>query len=167
MTGANQYTTSFSQFAQALVFCSSGYQIHSGNKKDKPKGINDCLRFVASGLEDDDRKRKPNDISIWRQPFQFLYRCVLRTMYPKSRDKTHCSSSAITIMCHIYDHPSKRLDVPHYLWHEIRLASLQQRHLYSHAPFIMTLIQSVVTSPIEITEAHPLWTILEHMYFTA
>src|SRR3954465_14144291 len=31
----------------------------------------------------------------------------------------------------------------------------------------MALIQSVVTSPIEITEAHPLWTIPEHMYFTA
>src|SRR3954463_5294006 len=119
MTGANQYTTSFSQFARALVFRSSGYQIHSGNKKDKPKGINDCLRFFASGLEDDDRKRNPNDISIWRQPFQFLYRCVLWTMYPKSRDKTHCSSLTITLMCLMEEAPKQRLDIPHYLWHKI------------------------------------------------
>ena len=144
MTGEARYTTSFSGVLQALGFRSSGYRIHSANQKDKPKGINDCLRFVASGLESDDRKRKPNDISIWKQPYQFLYQCVLRTMYPKSRDKTHCSSSAITLMSLMQEASQQWLDIPHYLWHEIRMASLQTRRHFPHAPYIMALIESRV-----------------------
>src|ERR1043165_4363584 len=31
----------------------------------------------------------------------------------------------------------------------------------------MALIQSVFPAPIETTEVHPMWTIPEHMYFTA
>ena len=145
----------------------SGVRIHASSQKEKAKTQNDCLCFIKPGLEGDASRRKPNDVSIWQQPYQFLYQCVFRTLYPKSGDKTHCSSSAITIMCHIHDQPGKRLDVPYYLWHDIRLASLQQRRHYPHAPFIMALIQSVFPAPIETTEVHPLWTIPEHMYFTA
>ena len=105
MTGEDRYTATFTQFVEDIGFRTSGYRIHSANQKDKPKGINDCLRFVASGLETDDRKRKPNDISIWKQPCQFLYQCVLRTMYPKSGDKIHYSSSAITLMCLMQEAP--------------------------------------------------------------
>ena len=57
-------TATYSQFVKALGFLSAGYQIHSANQKDKPKGISDCLCFVEPGLATDDRTRKPNDISI-------------------------------------------------------------------------------------------------------
>jgi hypothetical protein len=63
--------------------------------------------------------------------------------------------------------PRPRLDVPHYLWHEIRLASLQVRRHFPYAPFIMAFIESVVPSRLEITHEHTMWTIPEHMYFTA
>src|ERR1041385_8024897 len=96
MTGEHRYTASFTQFAHALGLRSSGHRIHVDT--EKPKGIDDCLCFVKSGLKGDDCKRKPNDVSIWRQPYHFLYQCVLRTLYPKSGDKTHCSSTAISLM---------------------------------------------------------------------
>jgi len=167
MTGDHQYTATFRQFAEALGFRSSGTRIHVNNNKEKPKGINDCLCFVESGLEGDDCKRKPNDVSIWQQPYHFLYQCVLRTLYPKSGDKTHCSSTAISLMYLMALTPRSRLDVPHFLWHEIRMASLQHRRHFPHAPFIMALIESVVPSQLEITHTHTVWTIPAHMYFTA
>ena len=92
---------------------------------------------------------------------------MLRTLYPKSGDKTHCSNSVITLMWRMLKDPTKRLDVAHYLWHEIRMASLQLRRRYPHAPYIMALIDSKVPSPLEITQSHPMWAIPEHMYFNA
>src|ERR1041384_1583814 len=125
MTGETKYTATFSQFARALgIARPSGHRIHANNK-DKPKTVNDCLGFLWSGLEGDDQLRRPNDVSIWKQPYHFLYKCVLRTLYPKSGDKSHCSSSAITLMWLMLHAPKKRLDVAHFLWHEIRMASLQ------------------------------------------
>ena len=120
MTGEHQYTASFSEFSRALGLRPSGHRIHANNK-EKAKGINDCLCFLRPDLEGDDCSRKPNDISIWRHPCHFLYQCVLRTLYPKSGDKTHCSSSTISLMWLMQATPTKRLDVAHYLWHEIQM----------------------------------------------
>ena len=72
MTGEQQCTATFAQFQKALNIRSSGVRIHATNK-EKPKGINDCLCFVRSGIQGDDCFRKANDISIWKQPYRFLY----------------------------------------------------------------------------------------------
>ena len=64
MTGEARFTATYSQFVKALGFRSAGYRIHAANQKDKPKELSDFLRFIAPGLDTDDRTRKPNDISI-------------------------------------------------------------------------------------------------------
>src|ERR1044072_6804485 len=79
MTGETKYTATFSQFARALgIARPSGHRIHANNK-DKPKTVNDCLGFLRSGLEGDDQLSRPNDVSIWKQPYHFMYQCVLCT----------------------------------------------------------------------------------------
>src|ERR1041384_4487777 len=70
-------------------------------------------------------------------------------------------------MCFMLHAPKKKLDVAHFLWHEIRMGSLQQRRHYPHAPYIRARIDSVVPAPLEITQEHALWEIPPHMYFTA
>ena len=169
MTADTQLTATYDQFVAALGFADSGFKIHNANKHHKPMTVNDCLCLITppSELSDADRARKPNDVSLWKSPFDLLYQCVLRSLYPKIGDRSTCSSYAIDVMHRMATKPSRPINIPHFLWHEIRLSSIQYKRTFPHAPFIMALIQSRAPLPLEITHRHTMWTIPEHMYADA
>lgn len=53
--------------------------------------------------------------------------------------------------------------MPHFLWHEIRLASLQYKRAFPHAPFLQAFIENVAPFPIVRTHLHERWVIPAHM----
>ena len=58
-------------------------------------------------------------------------------------DKGSCSGYCIDIMSHLHENPKRKINVPHFLWHEIRLASFQYKRAFPHAPFIQAFINCV------------------------
>lgn len=104
-----------------------------------------------------------NQVSIWRSPFFIIYQCVIRTIYSKMGDKGSCNGYCIDLMYRLYEHPNRKINVPHFLWHEIRLASLQYKRAFPHAPFLQALIESIAPFPIARTHVHLWWVIPPHM----
>ena len=84
-----------------------------------------------------------NQVSIWRSPYYIIYQCIICTIYPKMGDKGSCNSYCIDLMSRLHESPKGKINVPHFLWHEIRFASFQYKRAYPHAPFIQALIGSV------------------------
>ena len=70
-------------------------------------------------------------------------------------------------MCRIHEFPKGKINVPHFLWHEIRLASFQYKRALPHAPFIQALIDH--TAPFEVvkTAVHSIWKPPPHMRVVA
>ena len=78
-------------------------------------------------------------------------------------DKGSCSGYCIDIMSHLYEHPKSKINVPHFLCHEIRLASFQYKRAFPHAPFIQALINHVADFSVAVTHTHRKWVIPAHM----
>ncbi|KAM3402213.1 hypothetical protein ACQJBY_006257 [Aegilops geniculata] len=78
-------------------------------------------------------------------------------------DKGSCNGYCIDLMYRLYEHPDGKINVPHFLWDEIRLASLQYKQSFPHAPFLQDFIESIAPFPIARTHVHPRWVIPPHM----
>ena len=66
-------------------------------------------------------------------------------------------------MSRLHESPKGKINVPHFLWHEIRLASFQYKRAFPHAPFIQALIESVAPFSLVRTHVHEKWIIPPHM----
>ena len=66
-------------------------------------------------------------------------------------------------MSRLYESPKGKINVPHFLWHEICLASFQYKRAFPHAPFIQALIESVAPFSLVRTHVHEKWIIPPHM----
>ena len=66
-------------------------------------------------------------------------------------------------MSRLYESPRGKINIPHFLWHEIRLASFQYKRAFPHAPFIQALIESVAPFSLVRTHVHEKWIIPPHM----
>ncbi|KAI4997209.1 hypothetical protein ZWY2020_052551 [Hordeum vulgare] len=89
--------------------------------------------------------------------------CLIRTIYPKMGDRGSYSGYYIDIMSHVHEFPKRKINVPHFLWHEIRLASLQYKRAFPHAPFIQAFIHHVAEFTVAPTHTHHKWVIPAHM----
>ena len=63
----------------------------------------------------------------------------------------------------MYESPKGKINVPHFIWHEIRLASLQYKRAFPHAPFIQALIEHAAPFPVVRTTTLQKWDIPPHM----
>ena len=77
-------------------------------------------------------------------------------------DKGSYNGYCIDLMYRLFEHPNG-INVPHFLWYEIRLDSLQYKRGFPHAPFLQALIESIAPFPIARTHVHPRWVIPPHM----
>ena len=77
--------------------------------------------------------------------------------------KGSCSGYCIDIMYQLFENPKSKINVPHFLWHEIRLASFQYKRAFPHAPFIQALINHVADFSVATTHIHRKWSIPAHM----
>ena len=125
MTSNTKLSASYSQFVVVLGFPDTGFKIHNDDPEHRPKGTDSCADLIKPipQLTDDEKHKGFNQVSIWRAPFFIIYQCVIRTIYPKMGDKGSCSSYCIDLMHRLYAAPKGKINVPHFLWHEIRLAS--------------------------------------------
>ena len=78
-------------------------------------------------------------------------------------DKGSCNSYCIDLMHRLYAYPKGKINVPHFLGHEIRLAYFQHKRAFPHAPFLQAFIESVAPFPIARTHLHERWVIPPHM----
>ena len=165
MTSDTALTASYAQFVTALGFPDTGFKIHKDDPNHKPKGIAVCADLLRpiSSLSSTEKQKGLNQVSIWRFPFNIIYQCVIRTIYPKMGDKGSCSSYCIDLMHRLFTSPKGKINVPHFLWHEIRLASFQHKRAFPHAPFLQAFIESVAPFPIARTHIHERWVIPPHM----
>ena len=108
------------------------------NPNHAPKNIEACgyLLKPITELDEVEKGKDLNLVSIWRSPFFIIYQCVIRTVDPKMGDKGSCNGYCIDLMYRLYEHPNGKINVPHFLWHEIRLASPQYKRAFPHAPFL-------------------------------
>ena len=151
-----QFTTSYDEFVAALGFPDSGTKIHKSDPNHAPKPIEACgfLLKPLRELDADEQMKDLNQVSIWRSPFFIIFQCLIRTIYPKMGDKGSCSGYYVDIMSHLYAHPKSKINVPHFIWHEIRLASFQYKRAFPHAPFIQALINHVADFSVAVTHTH-------------
>ena len=165
MTSDTKLSASYSQFVAALGFPDTGFKIHNDDPEHRPKGTDACADLIKpiAELTDEEKHKGFNQVSIWRAPFFIIYQCVIRTIYPKMGDKGSCSSYCIDLMHRLYASPKGKINVPHFLWHEIRLASFQHKRAFPHAPFLQAFIESVAPFPIARTHLHERWVIPPHM----
>ena len=165
MTSDTKLLASYSQFVAALGFPDTGFKIHNDDPEHRPKGTDACADLIKpiADLTDEEKHKGFNQVSIWRAPFFIIYQCVIRTIYPKMGDKGSCSSYCIDLMHRLYASPKGKINVPHFLWHEIRLASFQHKRAFPHAPFLQAFIESVAPFPIVRTHLHERRVIHAHM----
>ena len=138
MTSDTELTATYAQFVTALGFSDTGFKIHQDDAKHKPKGVEACA-YILKGIDElteEEKLKDLNQVSIWRSPYYIIYQCVIRTIYPKMGDKGSCNNYWINLMSRLYESPKGKINVPHLLWHEIRLASFQYKCAFPHAPFI-------------------------------
>lgn len=67
---------------------------------------------------------------------------------------------AIDLMLRMALHPNKKIDVMDFLFHEIRIASMEQIRSFPYAPFIQMLIDARVPNPLYKDTKHGNWTLL-------
>ncbi|KAM3353000.1 hypothetical protein ACQJBY_024275 [Aegilops geniculata] len=159
MTSDTELTATYAQFVAALGFPDIGFKIHKDDPNHKPKAVEACgyLLKELDDLAEEEKMKDLNQVSIWRSPYYIIYQCVIRTIYPKMGDKGSCSSYCIDLMSRLYESPKGKINVPHFLWHEIRLASFQYKHAFPQAPFIQALIESVAPFSLYRTHVHEKW----------
>lgn len=104
-----------------------------------------------------------NQVSIWRSPYYIIYQCIIRIIYPKMGDKGSCNSYCIDLMSRLHESLKGKINVPHFLWYEICLASFQYKHVFPHVPFIQALIESVAPFSLVRTHVHEKWIIPPHV----
>ena len=159
MTSDTVLTASYSQFVAALGFPDTGFKIHKDDPNHRPKGIEVCADLLKpiEDVTNEEKQKGLNQVSIWRSPFYIIYQCVIRTIYPKMGDKGSCNGYCIDLMYRLFEHPNGKINVPHFLWHEIHLASLQYKRAFPHAPFLQDFIESIAPFPIARTHVQPRW----------
>lgn len=165
ITSDVHFTTSYDTFVAALGFPNSGFKIHKNDPNHAHKPIEACgyLLKPLRELDADERMKDLNQVSIWRSPYFIIFQCLIRTIYPKMGDKGSWSGYCIDIMSHLYEHPKSKINVPHFLWHEIRLASFQYKRAFPHAPFIQALVNHVAEFSVAVTHTDHKWVIPAHM----
>lgn len=161
MTSDAELSTSYAQFVDALGFPDTGFKIHKSDPSHAPRDI-EASGYLLKRLDEiheEEKGKDLNQVSIWRSPFFIVFQCVIRTIYPKMGDRGTCSGYCIDIMAHLNEHPKKKINAPHFLWHEIRLASFQYKRSFPHAPFIQALIEHVAPFSIARIHVHHKWVI--------
>ena len=145
MTSDTELTATYAQFVAALGFPDIGFKIHKDDPNHKPKAVEACgyLLKELDELTEEEKMKNLNQVSIWISPYYIIYQCVICTIYPKMGDKGSCGSYCIDLMSRLHESPKGKINIPHFLWHEILLASFQYKRAFPHAPFIHALIESV------------------------